>query len=191
MQEMDGAHLWAWLHCLTASEDLEHALGPEGRSRLSDLLDLLPSYGVASLQSLEYSAEEEFIGSFAAIAASLITLCKKTEQHAYIRIAEALEALDDTEGGVSYPTLEGVKEAMTRTTTRREPLSAEETEGATDLVRGTRTVEVSGRFDPVKQDSVPEPITLPEPQPVSDYITAPCRHDCSIIKQVRHAKRRT
>ena len=31
MTEMDGAHLSAWMHCLTASEDLEHALGPEGR----------------------------------------------------------------------------------------------------------------------------------------------------------------
>jgi hypothetical protein len=32
MQEMDGAHLSAWLHYLTACEKLEHALGPEGRS---------------------------------------------------------------------------------------------------------------------------------------------------------------
>jgi len=93
MQEMDGAHLSAWLHCLTASEVLEHALGPEGRSQLSDLLDLPPSYGGAGLQSLEDSADEEFLGSFAAIAASLITFSRKTEQHVYIRIAEALEAL--------------------------------------------------------------------------------------------------
>jgi hypothetical protein len=28
MTEMDGAHLSVWLHCLTASEDLEHDLGP-------------------------------------------------------------------------------------------------------------------------------------------------------------------
>jgi len=47
--EMDGAHLSAWLHRLTASEDLEQALGTEGRSQLSDLLDLPPSYGGASL----------------------------------------------------------------------------------------------------------------------------------------------
>ena len=53
MQEMDGAHLSAWLQCLTASEDLLHVLGPEGRSQLSDLLDLPPSYGGAGLQSLE------------------------------------------------------------------------------------------------------------------------------------------
>jgi hypothetical protein len=135
MQEMGGAHLSAWLHCLTASEVMEHAFGPEGRSQLSDLLDLPPSYGGAGLQSLEDSADEEFLGSFAAIEASLISFCRKIEQQIYIRIAEALEALDDPEGGVSCPTLEGVKEALIRTATLREPLSAEETEGATDLVR--------------------------------------------------------
>ncbi len=83
----------------------------------------------------------------------------------------------------------GSERGTIRTAILREPLSAEETEGATDLVRGTRTVEVPGRFDPDKQDSVPEPITLPEPRLVSDYITAPCRHECGIIKQVRHAKK--
>ena len=46
-REMDGAHMSTWLHCLTASEDLELALGTEGRSQLSDLLDLPPSYGGA------------------------------------------------------------------------------------------------------------------------------------------------
>ncbi len=32
MRENDNAHLSAWLHCLTASEGLDHALGKEGRS---------------------------------------------------------------------------------------------------------------------------------------------------------------
>jgi hypothetical protein len=31
MTKMDGAHLSAWLHCLAASEDPEHALAPKGR----------------------------------------------------------------------------------------------------------------------------------------------------------------
>ena len=37
MTEMDGAQLSTWLHCLTASEDLEYDMGPEGRGNLSEL----------------------------------------------------------------------------------------------------------------------------------------------------------
>ncbi len=74
MKEMDAAHLSAWLHYLTASEELEHDLGPEGRSHLSELLDLPPSYGGASLQLLEDSADEEFLGPFAAIAVAHICI---------------------------------------------------------------------------------------------------------------------
>jgi hypothetical protein len=107
MRDMDGAHLSAWLHCLTASEDLELALGPVGRSQLSDILSLPPSYGGAGLQSLEDSADEEFLGSFAAIAAALISFCRKTEQRVYIRIAEALESLHDPENEGTSPTLRG------------------------------------------------------------------------------------
>ncbi len=62
MTEMDVAQLLAWLHFLTVSEDLEHALGPEGREHLSDLLDLPASYGGAGLQSLKVFADEEFLG---------------------------------------------------------------------------------------------------------------------------------
>ncbi len=50
-------------------------------------------------------------------------------------------------------------------------------------------MEDPGRFDPDKPDPTPEPITLPEPRLVRDFVTAPCRHECSILKQVRHAKK--
>ena len=62
---MNGAHLSTWLHRLTTSEDMEHALGTEGRSQLSNLLDMPTYYGGAGLQSQEDSADEEFMGSFA------------------------------------------------------------------------------------------------------------------------------
>jgi hypothetical protein len=87
MRDMNRAHLSAWLHCLTASEVLEHDLGTEGRSQLSDLLDLPSSYRRAGIQSLEDFADEEFLGSYTAIAAALTSFCKKTEQQVYIRIA--------------------------------------------------------------------------------------------------------
>ncbi len=40
------------------------------------------------------SADEEFMGSFAAIVSSLIAFYRKTYMQVYIRISEALEELD-------------------------------------------------------------------------------------------------
>jgi hypothetical protein len=116
MKEMDGAHLSAWLQCLTASEDLETDLGPEERGNLLELMDMSASYGGAGLQSLELSANEEFLGSFAEIAAALITFCKNTELDVYIRIAEAIERTDDPypDAGIGCVTIEEVKGAHAR-----------------------------------------------------------------------------
>ena len=86
LKEMDGAHLSAWLHCITSLEDLEHALGVHGRDQLASQVDLLAAYGGAGLQSLESSADEEFLGSFAAISASLLALCKNADLQVYTRI---------------------------------------------------------------------------------------------------------
>jgi len=94
MTQMDGSHLSAWLHCLTALEDLEHALGPEGSGHLSEFLVLPASYGGVGLQSHKASADEEYLGSFAGIAAALISYCRKTELLVYIRILEARETMD-------------------------------------------------------------------------------------------------
>ena len=95
MREMDDAHVSTWLHCLTSSTDLEHAIGPDARDQLSGLLDLPPAFGGICLQSLERSADEELLGSFAGISASLISFCRSTERPVYIAIAEALESMDD------------------------------------------------------------------------------------------------
>jgi len=67
-------------------------------------------------------------------------------------------------------------------------LSEVEIKIATELVRGSRAVEVPSAYDPEKPDSVLEPVTLPEPRLLNDYTTAPCKHECGIINQLRHAK---
>ena len=73
MQEMDNAHLSTWLRCLTSYSTLEQALDPRDSEILGEWLDPPFSYGGAELKSLTRSADEEFIGSFAAIASSLIS----------------------------------------------------------------------------------------------------------------------
>jgi len=77
-REIDGAHLSTWLHCLTASTDLENAIGPLARDQLASLSDLPPALGGIGLLSLERFADEELLGSFAGIAASLISFCMST-----------------------------------------------------------------------------------------------------------------
>ena len=37
-------------------------------------------------------------------------------------------------------------------------------------------------------DSTPDPISLPEPRPLSDYSLAPCKHEGNLIKQARHVR---
>jgi hypothetical protein len=95
MQDMDPVHVSTWLQCLSSSPDLEHSLDPNELDGLIDWLDLPPSYGGSGLLSLSRSADEELLGSFAGIAASLISFCRKIELPIYISIAEALEAFGD------------------------------------------------------------------------------------------------
>ncbi len=73
-------------------------IGPAALDHLTSLLDLPPSYGGIGLQSLEHSAGEELSGSFAGIAASLVSFCRNTELPVYIAIVEALEAMGDSKG---------------------------------------------------------------------------------------------
>jgi len=187
---MDGAHLSAWLHCLTTSEDLENDLDAAGKGNLSELLDFPPSYGGGrgGLQSLVVAADEEYMGSFVGIAAALISLCRNTELPVYIRIAEALEETEDMDAATGCATIKGMKEAYKRMGWLRYPLSEDESKTATELVKGSRPVEMPGAYDPERPDPALEPITLPEPRLLSDYTTAPCKHDCGIYKQIRHAK---
>ena len=54
------------------------------------------------------------MGSLAGIAAALISFCKNTKLHAYIRIAEALEGTEGEGVESECATVKGVKEAFER-----------------------------------------------------------------------------
>ena len=49
-------------------------------------------------------------------------------------------------------------------------------------------MEAPGSFYPERLDPIPEPVTLPEPKTLGDLVSAPCKHECSILKQICHAK---
>ena len=78
MQEMDSANLATLLHYLTSSSMLESAMDHTSKEILTNCLDLPPSYDGAGLNPLSRSADEEFLGSFVAIVASLTSFCQKT-----------------------------------------------------------------------------------------------------------------
>ena len=67
-------------------------------------------------------------------------------------------------------------------------MSEAEIHSAAELVIGSKVVEVPGAYNPEIPDPVLEPMTLPEPRLLNDYNSAPCKHECNIIKQLRHAK---
>ncbi len=82
----------------------------------------------------------------------------------------------------------GVKVAYARREGMRAPLSEEESKTTSALMKGCGIVETPGSYDSERPDSVPEPVTLPEPKTLNDYVTAPCKHESGILKQIRHAK---
>jgi len=129
-------------------------LGLEKHHQLTEWLDLPPFYGGIGLNSLARSADEEFVGSFAGIASSLIELCRKTELPIYISIAEALEALgdvaeileEDLPPSKELPcvSVAAIAVAAARVATSLSIPSDEEMRTATHLVRGHSVVEVLG-----------------------------------------------
>jgi hypothetical protein len=102
----------------------------------------------------------------------------------------ALEALEDFDARPRCSSAEGVREANDMMDALRVPLSKAETTLATELMRGSRLVEVPGSYNQEKPDPTPEPITLHEARlMLIDNITAPCKHECNVMKQIRHAKK--
>ena len=53
-------------------------------------------------------------------------------------------------------------------------------------MKGHILVEVPGLKD--RTPTAPEPMRPLEPREITDYLTAPCKHECAIFKQCRHIK---
>jgi hypothetical protein len=73
MKSIDEDHLSCWMQCLSASRDLETTLELRVLDQLSDRLNLPPTFGGAGVQSLVNSADDEFLGTSAAIASALVS----------------------------------------------------------------------------------------------------------------------
>ncbi len=62
-----------------------------------------------------------------------------------------------------------------------DPPSEGQIKFATELVRGHSVVEIPGKYMGAAVQ-LPDPIVLPEPRALADYVLAPCKHECSIRK---------
>ena len=111
------------------------------REKLAFRLDLLVAYEGAGLQSLESSADEDFLGSFASFSAWLIAFCRNADLQVYTRIAETSEALDNVGKSQSCTTTQGIMEVNERSAAMRDSLLEEESSVAAQLVRSHRLVE--------------------------------------------------
>jgi len=157
---------------------------------LADRLDLPYSYGGVELKSLSRSVNEEFIGSFAAIASSSISFCMNTILLIYIRIVEAVEALaysgvalEDEVMSNPAPMLTAILNTAERAEEALSPLSTDELNMATQLIKGHSVVEVDGKWSR-NIDLAHENIVLPETRLLSDFVTSPCKQEViSLMKR--------
>ncbi len=68
-----------------------------------------------------------------------------------------------------------------------EEVSAAKLTLATELVRGHNVVEIPGSAN-ASRVTLPDPIVLPQPRSLADFVSAPCKHECSLLRQSRMAK---
>ena len=73
---------------------MELALDPRVLDQQTNRLDLPLTFGGAGTHLLINYDNEEFLGSFTAIASALISFYRKTNLPVFSNIAEALEELD-------------------------------------------------------------------------------------------------
>jgi hypothetical protein len=86
------------------------------------------------------------------------------------------------------PAVASLMEVSTRAHTFLADITQSEIDFVTYVTLGYILVEVPGRYSPLETHTKPEPIVLPYLRLPTDYISAPCKHECAIMKQSRHVR---
>ena len=87
-----------------------------------------------------------------------------------------------------HPTIDAMMTVSTKAHAFMGTIPKEEVDFATSLIMGERTEEIPGRFSPLEAPTRPEVIVVPDLRTPTDYATAPCKHECAILKQSRHVR---
>ena len=185
MKTVDDAHLSTGMKCI-GGETLDADLPPLDREHLAASLDLPPQFGGIGLQSLIRADDEELFGSWASITSDLISFFRSRDSPVYTRLAGALDSMADTHDNTHdetlIPTIKSMLAFSTRAQAFLDTIPETEINFTTSLVMGERTVEITGRNSPLEQPSRPYPIVLPDLCSHADYVNAPCKHECDILK---------
>ncbi len=83
-------------------------------------------------------------------------------------------------------TVAKVKEVSDKLHSQEADITDEELVPASQVVKGHRLVEVPGLED--RTPTAPKPMRPPNPRRMTDYFTAPCKHECAVFKQRRHIR---
>ena len=125
-----------------------------------------------------------------------MNFCRSKGLSAYSKIADALDSMADTHptsmDEVHAPPLHPTIDTMMRVSMRAHAflgtIPKEEVDFSTSLIMGERTEEIPGRFSPLEVPTRPDVIVHPDLRTPTDYATAPCKHECAILKQSRHMR---
>jgi hypothetical protein len=144
------------------------------------------------LQSLIRVADEELLGPWASITSDLINFLRSKGIPVYTKLADALDAMAGSPETLSeepaIPAIDSMLVIRAKAHTFLETIPHIETDFATGLVMGERTVDIPGRYSPLEAPTRPDPIVLPDLRTLVDYATTPCKHECAILKQSRHIR---
>jgi len=191
MEEVDKEHLSTWMECVGSSL-LETDMPAQERRHLAASLDLPPQFGGVGLQSLIRAADEELLGSWAAVTADLIAFFRSKNQDVFDKLADALDTMaeenTDSTSTTTIPAVAALLTVSTRAHAFLADISQAEMDFATTTVLGERRVEIPGRSTPLEAAEKPEPMVLSDLRTPADYATASCKHECAIMKQSRHVK---
>jgi len=85
------------------------------------------------------------------------------------------------------PMLTVIRNAAKRAEEALSPLSSDESNLATQLIKGYSVVEVPGKWNR-NIDLALENVVLPKPRLLIDFVTVPCKQEVGLMKQTRHVR---
>ncbi len=96
--------------------------------------------------------------------------------------------IDEDQAPPLHPSIDAMMAVSMRAHAFLGTIPKEEVDFCTSLIMGEQTKEIPGRFSPLATTTRPYVIVLPDLRTPADYATAPCKHECAILKQSHYVR---